>query len=60
MGRKFTFELDIDNAAFEGDNLAYEVARVLREAAGRIEGGATESNLRDANGNTVGKFKLAV
>lgn len=53
---KFTLEIDCDNAAFqENDGDQYvEVARILREAADRIENGRDSIALIDLNGNRVG------
>ena len=45
------------NAAFE-DDAPDEVARILREAAGKVRDGEHIFALRDANGNTVGKFEF--
>lgn len=48
--------LTTDNAAF-GDSptaKATEVARILRDLAGRLDHGFTFHKVRDANGNTVG------
>ena len=54
----FTVRIKTDNAAFDsqasGDR-GYEVARILRALATRIEAGSNEENLRDINGNAVGK-----
>jgi len=54
---KLKLEVQCDNAAF-GDAFEGELARILRVAADRIEQGADRGHLRDANGNTVGTFKL--
>lgn len=45
---------DLDNAAFEDQGPAFEVARIFRDAAQRIENGDLEFALRDINGNRVG------
>lgn len=50
-------EIATDNAAFEG-NYTAEAARILREIAGRIERGSHSGPIRDANGNTVGRYEL--
>jgi hypothetical protein len=53
----FLLKIECDNSAFEpepGD----EVARILREAADKIERGSTGVRLRDVNGNKVGKCRL--
>ncbi len=50
-------EVKMDNDAFSEP--AIELARILRDIADRIEGGEVMAfSLRDANGNTVGKFKV--
>jgi hypothetical protein len=54
------FKLEIvhtENAAFE-DNRGYEIARILRDAADKIETGTSEGALFDYNGNRVGAFEL--
>lgn len=60
MKTKFRLHLDCDNAAFE-DAPGEEIARILREAADRIESGDLPggfTNLRDMNGNAVGAYRL--
>jgi hypothetical protein len=59
---RFTLEIKMDNAAFE-DDPSYEVARILKETAKRIEGHphfspGHEQPLHDVNGNTVGCFDV--
>ena len=54
---KFTITIECDNAAFT-DDAAHEVARILREAADKLERGQTEFKLMDYNGNTVGRAKV--
>ena len=49
----FRLTIKTDNAAFADD--PGEIARILREYASCIEGGAYDTVLRDINGNTVGK-----
>ena len=49
-----TIEIETGNAAFADGNEAAELARILREAAQRIEHGCTGFPLRDNNGNRVG------
>lgn len=57
---KFTLNIDCDNAAFD-DLIGYEVARILRELASRMESDETPTagRVRDANGNQVGAFSFA-
>lgn len=55
--------IDTDNAAFEGDNVGAETARILRDLADKVEYTNFVSTydrrlaLRDINGNTVGKME---
>lgn len=53
-----TFELRIDseNAAFHDDGGLYEVARLLRQAADRVEAGHDCGRCIDVNGNGVGSW----
>lgn len=53
-------KFDTDNAAFDGDNLAPECARILRQIADRIEQGNVGNfrTILDCNGNDVGRWKL--
>lgn len=54
----FTLEIKTDSAAFQDDDGwgFYEVARLLREVADRVEGGWSTGGVLDLNGNTVGAF----
>lgn len=53
-----TITIKTDNAAFEDQGRAFEIARILKTLAARLEQGYYLSpNLLDANGNTVGTFK---
>lgn len=60
----FTLTFDTDNAAFynpEGDVRAYEVARILRDVATRLDewdGWTKFQAVRDSNGNRIGQWKL--
>ena len=49
-----TIEIETGNEAFADGNEAAELARILREAARKIQRGHTEFKLRDSNGNHVG------
>lgn len=51
---------DLDNAAFEDEGPAFEVARIFRDAAQRIENGDLEFALRDINGNRVGSVSAQI
>lgn len=52
-------EFETDNAAFGDGNATYETARILRNIADRIKGGATEGGAYDFNGNHVGKWSVS-
>lgn len=49
--------VETGNSAFEG-GATDEVARILREAADKVEDGGHNFVLRDYNGNTLGKFEF--
>jgi hypothetical protein len=55
---KFTVAFCTDNAAFEGDSAGYEIARILRELADRVEDSGlvdgVVQRIRDINGARVG------
>jgi hypothetical protein len=57
-----TIMINTDNAAFEDDPGA-EVARILRNLAKEVDGITLDpgdyANLRDSNGNTVGKCTVS-
>ena len=59
----FTMEIHTGNAAFhdlydDGFALSYELARILRETADKLEDGVTSGATIDINGNRCGKFEL--
>ncbi len=69
MAHKFTVSIDCGNAAFTApyaddvttETAAPELARILREIADQIEGGARYAwyqTVRDVNGNDVGRYAL--
>jgi hypothetical protein len=45
------------NSAFEGGNKSYELARILRKLAEKVENGIYDCKIMDVNGNTVGKME---
>lgn len=55
---RFTLTIDCDNAAFGDDSLerSRQVTMLLDETVGRMEAGNIGGPIRDANGNTVGRF----
>lgn len=56
---KLTLEIQMDNAAFDGDGAAHdEAARILRKAADVIESGGWAQVLMDINGNKVGRVDV--
>jgi hypothetical protein len=56
----FMLSIEVDNDAFQDGNRWYEVARILREVADRLEAGERDNDsqkrvpLRDVNGNECG------
>ena len=54
----FNLTIKTDNAAFQEGQPADEVARILREIAGKLEEGDSNGPAFDSNGNTVGTFTL--
>lgn len=55
----FRLTVRTNNTAFRDGAGNSEVARILRDAAERIEKGADVGGLLDAKGNTVGEFKFS-
>lgn len=53
-----TLKINTTNAAFAGECLGLEAARILRTAADLLETGITLGRLYDVNGNRVGTFTL--
>jgi hypothetical protein len=53
----FTLTINTDNATFE-DDLFFEIARILHDAANQVEGGTESGNLFDVNGNRIGRFAI--
>lgn len=51
-------EFETDNAAFDDINGPAEIRRILSEIAGRIVLGSVSGNIRDINGNRIGKYEL--
>jgi hypothetical protein len=56
----YKIEINCDNAAFDDDFAAGEIARILKELANNISNNITPMNckLRDINGNIVGSAKM--
>lgn len=60
---KFKLDIDCDNAAFD-DDFYGELQRILLDVRGDIRylvgrpGRMEDGNIRDSNGNTIGKWEL--
>lgn len=57
----FTVKFDTDNAAFEGASRDYEIARILRAIADKVEDKGCSGffeTIRDVNGNDVGRYAM--
>jgi len=52
----FELEFKTDNAAFDVDTSEYEVARILKNVAGKIVAGNYDGKIFDSNGNAIGHF----
>ena len=54
---KITIDIKTDNAAFEDESEIYNI--LVDQVAAKIgQDYKRDGNLRDSNGNTVGKFKV--
>lgn len=54
-----TIKINMDNAAFDDNGPATELARILRKLAKRIEAeGPDYVPIMDLNGNKVGEFEI--
>ena len=53
----FTVKINTENDAF-GRQTIFEVVRLLREIAKKLESGKTHGPVMDLNGNKVGTFDL--
>lgn len=51
---EFVLKIECDNSAFDYGERPYEVARILRELAGKVKNGYNMVYLTDINGNAVG------
>jgi hypothetical protein len=54
----FKLTMKLTNAAFAGMNQPYEIARILREVAQKVENEEEISTILDINGNCVGKVEI--
>lgn len=50
--------IQMDNAAFEGEDANLELAEILKDLEEYVIAGDTERRLHDSNGNFVGVFKI--
>jgi hypothetical protein len=55
----FVLKIDTGNAAFE-DDPNYELARILRAVADKVENGHADGRCYDINGNKVGSWAVGV
>ncbi len=60
MSIKFKLEIECENDVFAGDDLFYEVSRILKEVADRVQRGYNNFSLMDVNGNSVGKARFVI
>ena len=50
-------DIETGNAALRGDDVGYELSRIIKEAAEKVWNDDLNFKLRDANGNIVGKVE---
>ena len=57
---KFVLEIDCDNETFGEDETSrnVEVSYILENIGKRVEDGSVFGNVRDTNGNTVGRYRF--
>lgn len=53
-----TITINCDNTAFDDNGIATEAAWIVRKAALLIADGSSGADLRDDNGNVVGKLEV--
>ena len=53
----FKLEFRTDTAAFDEDS-AREMSRILWQITGRVLTGGLNGNIRDVNGNVIGKYEI--
>lgn len=59
MRQAFQIDFDLGNEAFDSpDKRRAEVARLVREIAGKVENGSAGGFVFDVNGNRIGTFDL--
>ena len=54
----FTMTFETSNVAFDDEELLPECADILREIANQIDNAAADGNIRDVNGNTIGRWEI--
>lgn len=54
----FVLQFETNNAAFEGEMLAAECARILRNLAQKVQAGQDSGSVVDVNGNKCGTWHL--
>ena len=55
--KKFKLHFTMDNAAFEDGQKSFEVARILRDIAQKVEEGDVQGRrILDINGNSIGEW----
>ena len=50
----FSFQINVDGAAFAGDDEKFEVGSLLEEAATKVRNGERFGRIKDTNGNRCG------
>lgn len=55
----FKLSFKTGNDAFQDGNKEYEVSRILKELAEKVENGSDGGKIKDINGNTIGEWDLS-
>jgi hypothetical protein len=57
--KKITITIEnLENSAFQEGNLNFEIARILKKLAAKIENGNIPEKILDINGNKVGNIDV--
>ena len=57
---RFIMELDLDNAVFDAETPALELARIFGEVTAKIANDVVGAEvIIDLNGNTIGQYEIA-
>jgi hypothetical protein len=55
---EFTVKINVDNAAYEDQDIQYQLIENLKDIIDRLEHSCDWGTVKDVNGNTVGRWSL--